>query len=280
MQYCTKSTETMSDNLAVIMSVYAGDTADNVKSAVESILSQTYGDFTFYIQLDGPVSGQVECYFDGMTDSRVVVRKRDVNKGLARSLNELLEIVLPKGYEFIARMDADDMSDPKRFERQLLYMKSHTDIDCAGCWAVEITADGQEYFRKRMPESHGDCSRMFRKRDCIIHPTAMFRKEYFQKAGLYETDTFYGEDTMMWANGFASGCRLGNVPEFLYRFRIDAQFFDRRRGWSYAKGILELRHRVNRMLGYGFVGDCYALAYAAFKMLPVSVLKILYRKLR
>lgn len=262
------------------MSVYASDTADNVRLAVESVLSQTHGDFTFYIQLDGPVDGQVEHYLDGLTDSRIIVRKRKTNLGLARSLNELLEIILPEGYKFIARMDADDISDPKRFERQLLYMESHPDIDCAGCWAVEITADGREYFRKRMPESHIDCFRMFRKRDCIIHPTAMFRRKYFQKAGLYETDTFYGEDTMMWANGLASGCSLGNVPEFLYRFRIDAQFFDRRRGWSYAKGIWELRHRVNRMLGYGFVGDCYALAYAVFKMLPVSVLRILYRKLR
>lgn len=280
MQYFTKSTETMSDKLAVIMSVYSGDTEDNVKLAVGSILSQTYRDFTFYIQLDGPVNWQVERYLDGVTDSRVVVRKRDENLGLARSLNELLEIILPAGYGFIARMDADDISDPKRFERQLLYMESHSDLDCAGCWAIEITSDGQEYFRKKMPESHDDCFRMFKKRDCIIHPTTMFRREYFEKAGLYETDTFYGEDTMMWAKGFASACRIGNVPEFLYKFRIDEHFFDRRRGFRYARGIWQLRHRVNRLVGYGITGDCYALAYAAFKMLPESVLKILYTKLR
>lgn len=270
----------MSGNLAVIMSVYACDTADNVKLAVESILSQSYGDFTFYIQLDGLIDGQVERYLDALTDSRVVVRRRNENLGLARSLNELLEIILPEGYEFIARMDADDISDPERFERQLLYMKNHQDIDCAGCWALEITSDGQEYFRKKMPESNDDCFRMFRKRDCIIHPTAMFRREYFLKAGLYETDTFYGEDTMMWAKGFVAGCRLGNVPEFLYQFRIDEHFFDRRRGFRYAMGIWQLRHRVNRLLGYGIIGDCYALAYAVFKMLPESVLRILYTKMR
>lgn len=64
----------------------------------------------------------------------------------------------------------------------------------------------------------------------MIHPTVMFRRSYFEKAGLYPEDTYFGEDTMMWAKGFKSGCKFANVPEYLFKFRLDSNFFERRRG--------------------------------------------------
>ena len=213
-----------------------------------------------------------------MTDERVKIQRRDENKGLAQSLNDLLNIVMPLGYQYIARMDADDISEPERFEKQLAYFESHKDIECLGTWAIEITSDGEEYFRKQMPESYEGCFELFRKRDCMIHPTVMFRRSYLEKAGMYDLDTFFGEDTMMWAQGFKAGCKMGNVPEYLLRFRLDDNFFDRRRGWKYAKGIWQLRHRVNKMLGFGLKEDAYAIAYAVAKMMPKAILNIIYQK--
>lgn len=85
---------------------------------------------------------------------------------------------------------------------------------------------------------------------------------------------------MMWAQGFAAGCKMGNVPEYLFRFRLDDNFFDRRRGWKYAKGIWQLRHRVNKMLGFGIVEDAWAIAYAIAKMMPIRILNYLYKNMR
>ena len=67
-----------------------------------------------------------------------------------------------------------------------------------------------------MPITHEECLELFKKRDCMIHPTVMFRRSYFEKAGLYPEDTYFGEDTMMWAKGFKSGCKFANVPEYLF----------------------------------------------------------------
>lgn len=78
------------------------------------------------------------------------------------------------GYEYIARMDADDISELNRFERQIQYFDEHPKVECLGTWAVEIMGDGGEYYRKQMPESHEDCKKLFRKRDCMIHPTVIF----------------------------------------------------------------------------------------------------------
>lgn len=266
--------------IAVIMSLYKNDVVQYVKLAVESILGQTYKDFDFFIQYDGAIRREVDEYLSCITDERVKINKRDENKGLAYSLNELLSIVMPMGYEFIARMDADDISMPNRFERQIAYFEVHSELECLGTWAIEITSNGDEYFKKKMPETNEACLELFRKRDPMIHPTVMFRKSYIEKAGVYALDTFFGEDTMMWAQGFASGCKMGNVPEFLFKFRLDDNFFERRRGWKYAKGIWELRHRVNRMLGFGIVEDCWALAYAMVKMMPKFLLNIIYKVAR
>ena len=262
------------------MSLYMNDVIQNVRLAVESILSQTNKNFDFYIQYDGPIRNEVDEYLSGLTDERIKIHKRIENKGLAQSLNDLLMIVIPMGYEYIARMDADDISLPDRFERQIAYFESYPELECLGTWAIEITSKGDEYFRKQMPETHEGCLEMFRKRDPMIHPTVMFRKSYFKKAGFYALDTFFGEDTMMWAQGFASDCKMGNVPEYLFKFRLDDNFFERRRGWKYARGIWELRCRVNKMLGFGFVEDCWAFAYAVAKMMPKFILNIIYKTAR
>ena len=270
----------MNNSIAVIMSLYKNDRLDFVKLAVESILHQTYSNFDFYIQYDGAICEEIDAFLSNISDERVKIYRRSENKGLAHSLNDLLQIVMPKGYEFIARMDADDISEPNRFDRQMLYFEKYPEVECLGTWAVEIMSDGSEYYRKQMPETHVECRTLFRKRDCMIHPTVMFRRSYIEKAGLYSLDTYFGEDTMMWAQGFAAGCTFANVPEYLFRFRLDDKFFTRRRGWKHAMNIFLLRHRVNKMLHYGLIADLWALAYAGAKMMPTSILNILYKNAR
>ncbi len=259
------------------MSVYRNDRLSFVKAAVESILNQSVQEFDFYILLDGPIHDEVRSYLTSLSDGRINILDRTINKGLAVSLNELLTTVLSKDYEFIARMDADDISLPQRFERQIQFLKKYHDIDCVGTWAIEINADGSEYFRKQMPETHQGCLNLFRKRDCLIHPTVMFRRSYFDKAGLYPEDTYFGEDTMMWAQGFANNCKFSNIPEYLFKFRLDNEFFNRRRGWKHAKSIYTLRRRVNKMLGFGYKENISALLYAIAKLMPESILNCIYR---
>ena len=266
--------------LCAIMSLYKNDTLEFVKLAVESILNQTYSQFDFYIQYDGYIPQDVDDYLSGLTDNRIHIYRRNENKGLAQSLNDLLAVVMPLGYEYIARMDADDISMPERFEKQVTYMKSHPETECLGTWAIEIKSDGSEFYRKQMPETHEGCWKQFMIRDCMIHPTVMFRRSYIEKAGVYSLDTYFGEDTMMWAQGFAAGCKFANLSEYLFKFRLNDDFFNRRRGWKHAKGILTLRWRVNKMLHYPLKAYVYAFAYAGAKMMPTKVLNLIYRKAR
>lgn len=271
---------TVRNKVAVIMSLYRNDQLKYVRPAVESVLSQTYSGFDFYIQYDGCVQADVDTYLSHIQDARIRIYRREENTGLAQSLNDLLAVVMPQGYEFIARMDADDISMPDRFEKQVAFLETHLDVDCLGTWAIEIKADGSEYFRKQMPETHEGCWKQFMKRDCMIHPSVMFRRRFIEKAGVYSLNTYFGEDTMMWCQGFANGCRFANLPEYLFKFRMDDDFFNRRRGWKHAKAILSLRWKVNKTLHYPIKAYFNAVAYAGAKMMPTGILDKLYKTVR
>jgi glycosyltransferase involved in cell wall biosynthesis len=265
------------NDVAVIMSIYKNDRLAFVKLSIESVLQQSYANFDFYIQIDGVLNDDVHSYLSEITDKRVYIRESIENKGLACSLNELLLIVLPQKYEIIFRMDADDISLPQRFEKQLEFLKIHKDIDCVGAWAIEIDSKGDVFFEKEMPIAHKDCYELFKKRDCLIHPTVAFRRSFFEKAGLYPEDTYFGEDTMMWAKGFVNGCKFANIPEFLFMFRIDEHFFSRRRGWKHTKSIFVLRKRVNKLLHYPYISNVYALMYSIAKLMPPPILNLIYK---
>jgi glycosyltransferase involved in cell wall biosynthesis len=268
----------MKHKIAVIMSVYKNDKLSFLKLAVESILNQTYKNFDFFIQCDGEINNECRSFLLNISDERVYLKERNENKGLAISLNELLKkYILFKNYKYIARMDADDISVLSRFEKQIHFLEQNDEIDCLGTWAIEINEEGEKYFKKKMPSSHKECYRLFEIRDCLIHPSVMFRKKYFEKSGLYPEDTYFGEDTLMWAQGFKNGAKFGNLPEYLIKFRVDNDFFKRRRGMKHAKSILSLRKKVILMLNFGPKSIIYAYMYAIVKVLPTRILNVIYK---
>ena len=265
-----KSTKT-----AVIMSVYKNDCLEKIKQSIDSIVCQLVD---IYVHIDGPIQTEVNKWLYNSLNTQITyISEGVVNKGLAYSMNELLRIVLSRGYQYIARMDADDISMCNRFKKQIAFLDVHLEVDCLGTWAIEIDADGNEYFKKQMPTTHAECLQLFKKRDCMIHPTVMYRRTFFDKAGLYPEDTYFGEDTMMWANGFKSGCQFANLPEYLLKFRLDENFFNRRRGIRHAISIYILRKKV---LGFGIKEDICACLYALAKMMPACILKIIYKMVR
>lgn len=259
------------------MSVYKGDTPSYLKQSINSILNQTYSDLFILIGVDGTVTKELSLCLDDYEEFeniRIIYFQK--NRGLAAVLNDLIRIGAENNIRFYARMDADDIAMPERIMKQVEFLRKHIDIDCLGTWAIEIDAIGNEYFRKQMPITNEECLKFFKKRDCMIHPSVMFRSSFFEKAGLYSEDTYFGEDTIMWAKGFLNGCKFANLPEYLMKFRLNECFFDRRRGWKHAKSIFNLRNKVNKMLGFGISANIYAYMYAIVKMMPKPILNFLY----
>ena len=269
--------------LAVIMSVYKGDKAVYVKQSLDSLLNQTYGDFDIYLQYDGTIPEDVDTIIKSVTDERLIVREREENKGLAFSLNELLRIVQDGKYEFVARMDADDISLSGRFEKQMDYLKNHPDVDMIGGAINEIDENANDRGKiTKYPCEPAECRIFFAKRNPVAHPTVMFRRSFFEKAGWeYPTDYMRNEDTRLWHEGYKHGCVIANIPDVVLNFRMtDSMFKQRRNGKVFAKSQLLLRKQIKKDLGYGVMADVYAYATYILMISPSWILRFAYRVLR
>ena len=269
--------------VAVIMSLYKNDRLDYVKLSIESILNQTYKDFDLYLQYDGPFTADIDTFLSSIPDVRMHIQRREENKGLAVSLNELLAIIKDKEYIFIARMDADDISMLDRFEKQVKYLETHPSVDMVGGAINEIDENGKDRGKiTKYPCAPEECRAFFAKRNPVAHPTVMFRRSFFEKAGWeYPTDFMRNEDTRLWHEGYKHGCVIANIPDVVLNFRMTNNMFKQRRnGREFAKSQLLLRKQIRKDLGYGLMADVYAYATYVLMISPSWILKIAYKILR
>jgi len=169
--------------VSVLMAVHNG--MPYLPEAVESILGQTFGDFEFIIVDDGSTDGSAEWVRKKATeDPRVRVIKQN-KTGLAKALNTGLEIAEGR---YIARMDADDISEPTRLARQFEAMEQDSRLAIVGAAVALMTSDGWIYDSKRPPETHANIrSQLLRGNgQALIHPVVMMRKQAIHAVGGYD----------------------------------------------------------------------------------------------
>lgn len=197
--------------VSVVMSVYNG--GQFLAGAIESVLDQTFRDFEFIIVNDGSTDGSPEI-LEGYAqrDGRIHLISRE-NRGLTASLNE--GIANARG-EWIARMDADDISLPDRFEKQLAWLQQ-TGADICGGW-VKLT--GTWLHRVWRYYGSGDAIRLkLLFGSAFAHPTVMLRAG-IAKANPYSENAHYVEDYELWTRLARLGVKMTNYPGVVLRYRI------------------------------------------------------------
>ena len=210
--------EMMSKKISVIMSTYE-EPLEYVKLSIGSILNQTYKNLQIIIVSDKPDNYSVNRYIQQVAecDSRVKPLFNDENYGLVYSLNRALEFA--EG-EYIARMDADDISFADRFEKQLMFLEQNQ-LDIVGSNIVLIDNNGGSTGKVfSYPETDEQIKKYFKYRDGVPHPT------WFVKSGVYTALNGYRniiacEDFDFLARAALSGYKLGNIAEPLLNYRIN-----------------------------------------------------------
>ncbi len=201
--------------VSVILPVYNGE--DFLKEAIESILSQTFTDFEFIIIDDGSTDGTSAILKDYQKiDNRIIVHQYD-HRGLIQTLNEGCR--LAHG-DYIARMDADDISMPERLEKQVNYLEKNPDIGVLGCGVKIIDSRGKEIKIIRFPKEHG----VLKWRLCFYnaltfaHPAVIMRRTLIEEVGGYNSEAIHSEDYELWRQ-LSKLTRFSNLQEVLFCLR-------------------------------------------------------------
>ena len=201
----------MNPVISVIISAYNSE--NFIKEAIDSVLSQTFTDFEFIIINDASTDS-TESIIKSYDDPRIKLIKNDKNIGLTKSLN--IGIELAKG-KYIARMDADDISFPERFQKQFDFMEQNPDIDVCGSW-YELFGERNGIINT--PENDRDIKDILFFKNCIAHPTVIMRKETLDKYFVKYDDGFpCSQDYELWCR-VADRFKFANIPEVLLKYRV------------------------------------------------------------
>jgi len=271
-------TEESKARVAVIMSVYRSDIYADIENAIDSILKQTYP-CSLYLYQDGPVSTEVSTLLNSISDvhANVTLIVSIVNCGLAHALNAMIDKVMAEGYEFIARMDSDDISRPTRIAKQIDYFKQHPDVDVLGVSCREFGA-GYALVEKHLPKSHAELVDFSVARCPFIHPTVMFRSRLFVNGVRYPTNTKFTEDMALWLKLIENGYRLANLNEVLLDYRLNENAVKRRQGIGKAISEFNVRFKHMRTMKKSTPKNMILISSRLlFHVLPLSVIKMLYK---
>ena len=231
--------------LSVLMGMYNEKKKEQVEQAISSVLNQSYRDFEFIICDDGSAEEfflwlQQYCKID----ERIHLLRNEKNAGLAESLNRCLAEA--EG-EYIARMDADDVSLPDRFEKQIHFLEANPEYVLVGC-SVSLIDDAGIWGERILAEKPQKTDFLWT--SPFVHPSIMMRKNVLQRLNGYSTEDYAErtEDYELFMRLYALGYTGYNLQEKLFLYREDRNAFTKRK----------YRYRINeakvRYIGFGQLG--------------------------
>jgi glycosyltransferase involved in cell wall biosynthesis len=197
--------------LTVTLPVY--NAMPYLPAAVESVLGQTYSDYEFLIIDDGSSDGSAD-YLRSLRDPRIKLSVRE-NRGLGTTLNDLFR---NSRTDYVARMDADDVCDPHRLEKQMAFLRDHVDVVTLGTGIDFIVGNSTVEGLLPVMEHSGIRQRLLDKRPGVYHPTIVVKRIAWAGVGGYRI-AGAGEDLDFCLRLCDFG-RVENIPEALYRYRL------------------------------------------------------------
>lgn len=269
----------MDKDISVLMSVYKNDIPENVEKAVESVVNQTLSPKQIVMVVDGPVPDKLMQMLKSLEEKYSIYQNvfLEENGGLGNALKEGTKYCK---YEFIARMDSDDISVPERFEKEMSVFENDKSVDLVG-------SNGQEFYDdlnnlagvKCVPETNDEIVSFMKSRCPFCHMSVMMKKSSLIKAGGYQT-YLWAEDWFLWIRMYLSGARFYNIQENLVYIRINLDTFARRSGLKYYKNIKGLLKfmKKNKMIGFAKYQKEKLRRFVGHVLVPNKLKNKMYRK--
>ena len=268
--------------ISVLMSVYKDDNANYLQKALASVFEeQTRKPDEIVVVFDGPLTPELYEVLDAFRVGKegvVLYFPQESNQGLGEALKIGANHCTG---DYIFRMDADDISHPMRFEKQIAYIKEHPQVDVVGTDIGEFYENYDEpNLRVRAcPASYEEIVSMAKKRNPMNHVSVCIKRESLLKCGGYESLLLL-EDYYLWLKMIAAGCVLRNINEVLVYVRIGNGFHSKRgskvrvAGWKKIQEFMVEHGLINR-----FEAFVNMLCILAFTCCPAWLRKVVYDKI-
>lgn len=252
-------------DFTVLMSFYQGSSFVYLDQALKSIWTdQIVKPAQVCLVQDGPVDFpliSVLKKWEKKLGSRLTLIKLDRNQGLAYALNTGLKHCK---FDLVARMDADDISEPDRFLRQCEFMQFHTEVAVVGAQVSEVNDDLSEELSQRLvPTEQREIFKFAKLRSPLNHPAVMFRKSAILSVGGYPA--IFPEDYALWVNLILRGAVLANLPNVLLKMRAETAL-------KYRRGLPLFVKEINLLIYFKNIGF-----YSNYDLLKSFFIRLLYR---
>ena len=199
--------------VSIIIPVYNDE--KYIRCSIDSILNQSYKNIQLII-IDSSDDGMTSDILHSYSDSRICYFFQD-KAGIANALNFGLEKATG---DYIARMDADDISLPSRIEKQINFMELHSEISILGTGVDVIDKDGNVVIKSAINYHHdSEIKSKLIFGNCIMHPSVMMRAGLIKNGWRYDA-AFYAEDLDLWTRMAAKGIKFANLKESLVLYRL------------------------------------------------------------
>lgn len=263
--------------ISVLMSVYKSEQPAFMDRALHSVWTdQTVKPEQIVLIEDGPLGEDlqevIKTWKKQLGDCLILHQNKE-NLGLTKSLNIGLNYVTS---DLIARMDSDDISDPKRFERQSTFLEKHPEIDIVGGSLQEFDEEHPCLNMRHYPQTNEEAKKYIVKASPLAHPTVMIRRSLFDSGLRYDERYRTNQDLALWFDALTSGYKIANLPEVTLYFRRDAALY-KRRNRSRAIGEFKIYMRgIYHMHGFFSLTYIYPLARLIFRLMPTTVVRWIY----
>jgi hypothetical protein len=201
--------------ISVLMPVRNGERF--LAEAVESVLSQTFRDLELLVIDDGSTDSTPQILERlGIEDPRLVIHRREPGPNLPEVLNFGAELARAP---LLARLDADDVALPDRFQLQVAFLAAHPEVALVGGQVPLIDESGREIGRAEYPLTNEELQEALCHRNPFVHSAMVMRREAFEEVGGYRPNFVHAEDLDLWLR-LADVHRIANLPADVVQYRI------------------------------------------------------------
>ncbi|MDN7131514.1 glycosyltransferase family 2 protein [Halomonas sp. MC140] len=240
--------------------------------SIKSVFAQTHQDWELILMDDGSTDRSLEIA-RSIDDPRVRVYSDGQNKKLAARLNEIHSLAM---YDYVARMDADDLMAQTRIEQQLIMMLDRPELDLVATGVCSLTDGCEPVGIRCVASGHRITARtLLAGQSGIVHASVLGHREWFSR-NPYREDLAKSQDTNLWVRAFSKDdLSIAIIQEPLYYYREDGNVTAEKLLLAYRIGRVTVREDASGQFSFRVRAKALLTSYA--KSATVTVLSLLGR---